>query len=100
MGSARTGIPHLFSAVIAVGVAATILSAGRMFAIHLENKILHAIAPRVFELKKSGTRLSTHCRSRTRRASALRQLGADYSCSGTSGRFFFAVRQQVSKPHL
>src|SRR4030095_10237712 len=54
MGSARTGIPHLFSAVIAVGVAATILSAGRMFAIHLENKTLHAIAPRVFELKNQG----------------------------------------------
>jgi hypothetical protein len=54
MGSARTGIPHLFSAVVALGVAATILFAGRMFAIHLENKTLHAIAPRVFELKNQG----------------------------------------------
>ena len=54
MGSARTGIPHLFSAIIAVGVAATILFAGRMFAIHLEHKTLHEIVPRVFELKNQG----------------------------------------------
>jgi D-alanine transfer protein len=54
MGSVRTGIPHLFSALIAVGVAATILFAGRMFAIHLEHKTLHEIAPRVFELKNQG----------------------------------------------
>ena len=54
MGSARTGTPHLFSAVIAVGVAATVLFAGRMFAIHLEHKTLHEIAPRVFELKNQG----------------------------------------------
>jgi D-alanine transfer protein len=63
MGSARTGIPHLFSAVIAVGVAATMLFAGRMFAIHLENKTLHAIAPSAFELKNQGLafqRTATH----------------------------------------
>jgi len=54
MGSARTGIPHLFSAIIAVGFAATILFAGRMFAIHLEYKTLHEIVPRVFELKNQG----------------------------------------------
>jgi D-alanine transfer protein len=54
MGPARTATPHLFSGIITVGVAATILFAGRMVAIHLEHKTLHAIAPRVFELKNQG----------------------------------------------
>jgi D-alanine transfer protein len=65
MGSARTGIPHLFSALIAVGVAATILFAGRMFAIHLEHKTLQEIAPRVFEHKNQGLafqRAAAHAR--------------------------------------
>ena len=51
MGSDRTGIPHLFSAVIDVGVAATILFAGRMAAIHLERRTLAWTAPQRFQLK-------------------------------------------------
>ncbi len=54
MGSARIRTPHLFSAVIAVGVAATILIAGRTIAVHLEHRTLHAVAPRAFELKNQG----------------------------------------------
>jgi D-alanine transfer protein len=54
MSSARTGAPHLFSGIIAVGVAATILFVGRMIAIHLEHKTLHTVAPREFQLKNQG----------------------------------------------
>jgi D-alanine transfer protein len=63
MGSART--PHLFSGVIAFGVAVTILFAGRLIAIHLEHNTLHAVAPRVFELKNQGLafqRAAAHAR--------------------------------------
>jgi D-alanine transfer protein len=54
MGPARTGTPHLFSGVIAIGIAATILIAGRTIAVHLEHRTLHAVAPRAFELKNQG----------------------------------------------
>jgi D-alanine transfer protein len=54
MSPARTGAPHLFSGIIAVGVAATILFVGRMIAIHLEHKSLHTVAPREFQLKNQG----------------------------------------------
>jgi len=43
MGSARTATPHLFSAVIGVGVAATILFAGRVAVIHLERRTDRAL---------------------------------------------------------
>ena len=54
MGSARTSTPHLFSAVIAVGVAATILFAGWTAAIHLERRTLGWTAPQQFQLKNQG----------------------------------------------
>src|SRR5256886_4791229 len=54
MGSARTSTPHLFSAVIAVGVAATILFAGWTAAIHLERRTLGWTAPQQFQLKIQG----------------------------------------------
>jgi poly-D-alanine transfer protein DltD len=54
MSSGRCSALHLFSGVIAVGIAATILFAGRMLAIHLEHKTLHTVAPRVFQLKNQG----------------------------------------------
>ena len=54
MGSARTATPHLFSAVIGVGVAATILFAGRVAVIHLERRTLAWTAPQQFQLKNQG----------------------------------------------
>jgi D-alanine transfer protein len=54
MGSARTATPHLFSAVIGVGVAATILFAGRVAVIHLERHALAWTAPQQFQLKNQG----------------------------------------------
>jgi D-alanine transfer protein len=54
MGSARTGIPHLFSAVTALGVAATTLLAGRTMAIHLERRAVAWTAPQRFQLKNQG----------------------------------------------
>jgi hypothetical protein len=54
MGSAKTDTPHLFSAVMLIGVAATTSLARRIIAIHLEHKSLRAIAARVFELKNQG----------------------------------------------
>jgi D-alanine transfer protein len=65
MGFARTRTPHLCSAAIAVGVAATILFVGRTTAIHLEHKNLHSVAPRAFELKNQGLafqRAAAHAR--------------------------------------
>jgi D-alanine transfer protein len=44
----------LFSAVIAVGVAATILFAGWMIAIHLEHNTISLTAPELFPLKNQG----------------------------------------------
>ena len=54
MGSTRIRIPHLFSAAIAVGVAATILMVARMDAIHLEQRALLWTASRRFQLKDQG----------------------------------------------
>ena len=54
MCSARTSTPHLFSAVIAAGVAATILFAGWTAAIHLERRTLGWTAPQQFQLKNQG----------------------------------------------
>src|SRR5205823_10766227 len=54
MGSTRTSTPHLFSAVIAVGVAATILFAGRLVAIRHERRTLAWTAPQQFQLKNQG----------------------------------------------
>jgi D-alanine transfer protein len=54
MGPARTRTPHLLSAVIAVAVAATVLFAGRMVAIHLERRSLAWTAPKRFQLKNQG----------------------------------------------
>ena len=54
MGSARIRTPHLFSAVIAVGVAAPILLVARMGAIHLEQRALARTASKRFQLKDQG----------------------------------------------
>jgi len=54
MGLAGTATPHLFSGVIAVWLAAAILFAGRMIAIHLEHNAVHALAPRAFPVKNQG----------------------------------------------
>jgi D-alanine transfer protein len=54
MGATGPGRPHLFSGVIACGIAVATLFAGQMIAIHLEHKTLHAFAPRVFQLKNQG----------------------------------------------
>jgi poly-D-alanine transfer protein DltD len=51
MGLARTATPHLFSGVLALGLATAILFASRLIAIHLEHKATHAVAPRAFSLK-------------------------------------------------
>jgi D-alanine transfer protein len=53
MGSARTRI-HLFSAVIALAAAATMLLAGRMVTIHVERRALRWTAPQRFQVKNQG----------------------------------------------
>jgi hypothetical protein len=50
MRRARTYTPRLFSAVIAIGVAATILFASRMVAIRLEQRALAWTAAKRFQL--------------------------------------------------
>ena len=54
MDSARTGMPHLLSAAIALGVAVTMLLAGRTVAIHLERRANAWTAPQRFQLKNQG----------------------------------------------
>src|SRR5947208_15935059 len=70
MGSARTSTPHLFSAVIAVGVAAPILFAGWTAAIHLERRTLGWTAPQQFQLNKQGM-VFLRTAARARRVLAL-----------------------------
>jgi D-alanine transfer protein len=46
--------PHLFAALIACGIAALILTGGRMVAIRLEQKSLPSVAPELFPQKHQG----------------------------------------------
>ncbi len=50
----QTGTPHLFSALIALTLAAAILWAGKMLAVHLEHNALPALTPDPFSLKNQG----------------------------------------------
>jgi D-alanine transfer protein len=51
---ANAGMLHLFSAVIACGLAGAILSTGRTIAIHLEQSTVSSTAPEIFSLKNQG----------------------------------------------
>jgi hypothetical protein len=48
------GIPHLFSLVIASGLAAVVLFAGRTVVVHLERTTVPSTAPELFRLKNQG----------------------------------------------
>jgi D-alanine transfer protein len=48
------GIPHLFSGLIASGLAAVLLFAGRTVAVHLEHTTVPSTAPELFRLKNQG----------------------------------------------
>src|SRR6478609_5077462 len=52
--SARSGTPHLFSALVACTVVMAILCGGTLVAIQLERKTVHWIAPRDFFIKNQG----------------------------------------------
>ena len=52
--TARSGAPHLMSALIACAIVIAILCSGRMLAIHLERKTVHWIAPKDFFIKNQG----------------------------------------------
>jgi D-alanine transfer protein len=52
--TARSGTPHLMSAISACAIVIAILCSGRMLAIHLERKTVHWIAPRDFFIKNQG----------------------------------------------
>jgi hypothetical protein len=45
------GMPHLFSGLIASGLAAIVLFAGRTVAVHLEHSTVPSTAPELFRLK-------------------------------------------------
>jgi D-alanine transfer protein len=51
---AKAGMPHFFPALIALGVVAIILFAGRAIAIHVEQDTISATAPEAFSLKNQG----------------------------------------------
>jgi D-alanine transfer protein len=51
---ARPCTPHLFSALIACALPIAILSGSRLVAIYLEEKTIHATAPRDFFIKNQG----------------------------------------------
>ena len=48
------GMPHLFSGLIASGLAAVVLFAGRTVAVHLEHATVPSTAPELFRLKNQG----------------------------------------------
>src|SRR2546430_12201633 len=52
--SGRQGMPHLFSGLIALGVAAAVLLGGGIVAVHLEHTTIVSSAPELFPLKKQG----------------------------------------------
>jgi D-alanine transfer protein len=51
---ARPCLPRLFSALIACALPIAILGSGRLVAVHLEEKTIHATAPRDFFIKNQG----------------------------------------------
>jgi D-alanine transfer protein len=51
---AKKVIPHLFSGLVAFGLAAAVLLAGGMVVIHLERTTLPSTAPELFPLKNQG----------------------------------------------
>jgi len=64
--SGRQGMPHLFSGLIALGVAAAVLLGGGIVAVHLEHATIASTAPELFPLKKQGLafqRAAAHARS-------------------------------------
>src|SRR5215831_20122379 len=52
--TARSGAPHLVSALIACTIIIAILCGGRLVAIQLERKTVHSIAPKDFFIKNQG----------------------------------------------
>src|SRR5256886_17415637 len=52
--SGRQGMPHLFSGLIALGVAAAVLLGGGIVAVHLEHATIVLTAPELLPLKKQG----------------------------------------------
>ena len=52
--TARSGTPHLVSALIACAIVVGILCGGRLLAIQLERKTVHWVAPRDFFIKNQG----------------------------------------------
>ena len=52
--TARSGTPHLMSALIACAIVIAVLCSSRMLAIHLERKTVHLIAPQDFFIKNQG----------------------------------------------
>src|SRR5258708_40234342 len=51
---ARPCAPHLSSALIACGFLCALLCSGRVLAIYLERKTIHATAPKDFSIKNQG----------------------------------------------
>src|SRR5437762_12350818 len=51
---ARQGTPHLFSGLIASGLAAAVLFSAEIVAVHLEHTTLPSTAPELFPLKNQG----------------------------------------------
>src|ERR1700756_3738417 len=52
--TARSGAPHLMSALIACAIVIAIFCGGRLLAIQLERKTVHSIAPKDFFIKNQG----------------------------------------------
>src|SRR6266567_4047498 len=51
---ARQNMPHLFSGLIAFGLAAAVLFGGEIVVVHLEDATIHSTAPDSFSLKNQG----------------------------------------------
>src|SRR5262245_42754423 len=71
--TARSGTPHLMSALFACAIVIAILSSGRILAIQLEQKTVHWIAPNDFFIKNQGLALE---RATARRPDILLLYGS------------------------
>ena len=83
MSAVRTGTPHLFSGAIAVAVIATILFAGQIVAIHVEQRANAWTAPQLFPLKNQGIAFQ---RTATRSPRVLPLYGSSELVNGIPNR--------------
>src|SRR5206468_13123173 len=96
---ARQDMPHLFSGLIASGLAAAVLFGRLMVVVHLEHSTVFSTAPDLFLLKNQGLAFQ---RAAARAAKVLPIYGSSELLvppSRKKGITFFALRRRVFSFH-